>query len=268
MTNRIINVANNINSDKNIPVDGNIFPFISPFPDTLVGPFIPYKALTNAEDVEESTIDYIPPTTDIKSRTAVGKIPVNDIVNKTPYGISEPLRYSKQLNKPVISWIELSFDPNNFSGVLANNNEPNYLLITNCLISVSQQPKIVKTDIIGRDGTVKTYLGMDDYRIKIEGYIDNLSGQMIYPIDDVRLLLTNLLIQGQQLGIQVYSPYLAIWGGNSMPNSPSPGGIDFIVITNFEMPQEAGKYSQQKFMIEAISDAFNDVDTISSPYTV
>lgn len=149
----------------------------------------------------------------------------------------------------VVSWIIFK----DSSGKLGD------LRIENCLITVTQQPKIIKTSVIGRDGTVKTYVGQDDYKIEIEGFIDNIDGIGKYPRKNVDKLLASILNQGKTLGISIESPYLKIFGNNGV-------GIDFIVVDNYTLPQEVGGYSQQKFTISAISDYYLDTDIINSPY--
>jgi len=105
------------------------------------------------------------------------------------------------------------------------------------LLTVSQAKKIIRTEIQGRDGTVKEYIGMDDYQIQINGIISGKNGH--YPIDEVAFLKQ---ILDAPIPIPVASTYL-----NNL-------GINSIVIDSYELAQEAGGYSYQTFSISAISD--------------
>lgn len=228
----------------------NIFPFKSPIPDYKLPPFVPVLATVNAIDrdatITANNANKIPP--DTSYATSKNLIPpINDIEANTPYGTGGNNQLAVgQLGKKVISWIE-------FKGA---GDDDGPLYITNCIIQVEQKPKIVKTNFIGKDGSVITYIGQDVYQISIEGYVDNKDGIMIYPISDVDNLLKCIASQGTTLGLNIYSPYLNLFDT----------GIDWIVITNYDFPQEMGGYSQQKFTIEAISDHYNDADAIASPY--
>lgn len=186
--------------------------------------------------------------------------PNTDLQNSTPYGYSTNLARS-QLGVPVISWIDF-FD----------NSGVKILTIAECLISVRQRPKVVRTYSAGKDGSVKTWVGKDDYEISIEGYLFNEKAngyidviEGIYPADRMNTLQTILGNQGVNLGIKVFSPYLELFGdvvGNYV------SGINYIVITSIDTPMLEGEYSQQKFIIEALSDSINDSSVIFSPYII
>lgn len=190
--------------------------------------------------------------------------PRTDLQNSTPYGYSTTLA-SGQLGIPVTSWIS-------FLRNAGPPTEDNIILtIAECLITVSQKPKVIKTYSVGKDYSVKTYIGKEDYEIEIEGYLFNIKAdgsssagiEGIYPADRMNTLQTILGNQGQNLGINVFSPVLELFGdvvGRYV------SGINSIVVTNSEFPQEEGMYSQQKFTISAVSDSLSDSDIIYSPY--
>lgn len=104
------------------------------------------------------------------------------------------------------------------------------------LISVSQAKKIVKTEIAGRNGTVKEYVGLDDYSIQITGVITGANGQ--HPAGEVESLKRML---DAPISIAVSSKYLQNLG------------IFSIDIESYELGQQAGGYSYQNFTINATS---------------
>jgi hypothetical protein len=105
------------------------------------------------------------------------------------------------------------------------------------LCTISQAKKIVKTEIQGRDGTVKEYIGMDDYEVSINGIIAGANG--VYPMETVQELKK---ILDAPVPIPVTSNFL-----NNMD-------IFNVVVADYTLPQEAGGYSTQNFSISAISD--------------
>ena len=105
------------------------------------------------------------------------------------------------------------------------------------LLGVSQAKKIVKTEIQGRDGTLKEYIGMDDYHITVNAIINGANGH--YPAEDVQLLKQML---DAPVTIDVTCDYLLLLG------------IHCVVVESYSFAQEAGMYSQQKVSINCISD--------------
>ena len=105
------------------------------------------------------------------------------------------------------------------------------------LINVNQSKRIVTTEIDGMDGTIKEYIGMDDYQVSINGILNGPNGS--YPISAV-----NSLHQLCKAGVpvDVVSRYLQNLD------------IHQIVIKDFSYDQEPGGYSKQNFSIQAISD--------------
>jgi hypothetical protein len=105
------------------------------------------------------------------------------------------------------------------------------------LMNVNQSKNIVATHIPGRDGTVKEYVGMDDYNITINGIIVGTPGH--YPIDEVNALHQ---VAKANVPIEVVSTYLA--------------NLDIysLVIKDFSYNQEPGGWMKQNFTIQAISD--------------
>lgn len=111
------------------------------------------------------------------------------------------------------------------------------LIFDTVLLTINQAKKIIKTEIQGGDGTVKEYIGLDDYHVIINGIICGGNGH--YPIDEV-LSLKKML--DCPFEIPIVNTFL-----NAM-------GIHYLVIDDYSLPQEAGGYSQQNFTINALSD--------------
>lgn len=106
------------------------------------------------------------------------------------------------------------------------------------LLTVNFVSRIVKTEIQGRDGTVKEYIGQDDAKISIQGIVTGWNGH--YPAFEV-----NLLNEWRRAPVSksVVSAYLQNLGVNNL------------VVESFDLPQIAGGYSYQTFTMNCISDA-------------
>ena len=105
------------------------------------------------------------------------------------------------------------------------------------LFSVSQSKKIITTEIQGRDGTVKEYIGLDDYQIQMTGRISG--GYNVYEKELVAQL-KKILSVGQPLAV-------SSWYLQNL-------GITDLVIKDFNFGQNEGEYSTQYFTINALSD--------------
>ena len=105
------------------------------------------------------------------------------------------------------------------------------------LISVTQNKNIVRTQIQGRDGTVKEYVGQDDFRIKIDGLITGDNG--VHPKDEINDLKAML---DAPISIKISCDYLTNLG------------ITDLVVDSYEIGQQAGGRSYQQFSITAYSD--------------
>lgn len=105
------------------------------------------------------------------------------------------------------------------------------------LISVTQNKVIIKTEIAGRNGTVKEYIGLSDYLVTINGIITGENGvrprQAI--ADFVKMLVA-------PIPIKVASQYL------------QDMGIDSLCIETYDLPQDEGGYNYQTFQLNCISD--------------
>ena len=106
------------------------------------------------------------------------------------------------------------------------------------LFNVNQAKNIVRTSINGRDGTIKEYIGLDDYEVNIKGVICGENG--VYPYDHVKNLV-DFCRYDQSLGI--ISKFL-----NELFE------INEVVIKDYAFEQSEGSYSYQKFEINCWSE--------------
>ncbi len=109
--------------------------------------------------------------------------------------------------------------------------------INSVIMTVSFASRIIKTEIQGRNVTVKEYIGEDDASVSIQGVITGWNGH--FPADEVSALNE---WRRAPLSKSVTSAYLQNLG------------ITNLVVESFEVPQVAGGYSYQTFTMQCISD--------------
>jgi hypothetical protein len=105
------------------------------------------------------------------------------------------------------------------------------------LINLSRPKIIEETEVQGKDGTIKEYIGKGDWVLQIDGIIDGPNGK--YPINEVADLMKMLDAPNT---IDVVSTYLQNLG------------IVSAVVYDHAFLQEAGNYSSQAFQITMKSD--------------
>jgi len=158
----------------------------------------------------------------------------DDILNQdSPIGKS-------QLDTPVFA--NITFKGGTYQDVVNNVTKTvtyQDLTFDTVIMTVSQSKNIVTTQIQGRNGTVKEYIGLGDYGVTINGIITTKGGNGHYPIDEVRNL--KLMLNANK-SIEVACTYLQNLD------------ITNLVIKDYDLPQEYGGYSYQKFSITALSD--------------
>src|SRR6201988_431781 len=110
----------------------------------------------------------------------------------------------------------------------ANINLPEgqvaHIPVDTALFTVNQKKNIVTTNIQGRDGSIKEYMGLSDYNINVKGVICGENG--VYPQEDVDNLI-KFLVYDQSIGI--FSQYL-----NDVFD------IDEVVVLDYDLPQMEG----------------------------
>jgi Domain of unknown function (DUF6046) len=143
--------------------------------------------------------------------------------------------YFSSIGTPVMA--DVTFSAGSYTDQAGNViNFPEVKLET-VLVTVDQQKKIITTEIQGRNGTVKEYIGLGDYEISIDGILTGTNG--VYPVQKV-LDLNSVLTA--PVALDITSNYI-----NRL-------GIYNVVVQSFSFPQEMGGYSQQTFSIKCLSD--------------
>lgn len=106
------------------------------------------------------------------------------------------------------------------------------------LFVVNQQKEMLKTVVQGRNTSVKEYICDGDYAVQIMGILtaDNRN----FPMQDLSDLISLLKAP---LAFKINSWYLDLFGINNL------------VVENYQIGQEEGGYSYQKFNIQCLSDA-------------
>jgi hypothetical protein len=117
------------------------------------------------------------------------------------------------------------------------------------LLTVNQTKNIKETQIQGRAGTIKEYIGLGDFEVTINTILTGTNGH--FPIEDLTTV-KNLL--AAPISIKVTSWYLQLFD------------IDYIVIKSYDISQVEGAYSIQPLTINAASD--NEVKIKVIPQTV
>lgn len=150
--------------------------------------------------------------------------------------------YKGALNTPVMSNLDIS--PGSYTDNSGRRIEFSGITIDTVLFTMQLNKNIITVNVQGSDnGSIKEYIGMNDYSIGISLII--ASGQNgVYPYDEVNQLKA---IIDAPVALKINSRYL-----NNL-------GIYNIVITGATFPQEMGGYSQQTVNIDALSDAPTEI---------
>lgn len=142
--------------------------------------------------------------------------------------------YKSYLGTPVYSDIEFKTGAyKSDNGIISFRG----LKLQTALITIDQTKNIIETPIQGRNGTVKEYIGLGDYNVTIDGII--LGTNSAYPLSkvgDLKEMVT------APIAIQVISWFLQLWD------------INYLVVKGFDIPQEEGSNSLQRFTLNCLSD--------------
>jgi hypothetical protein len=154
----------------------------------------------------------------------------------TQTNIPDPQLYLSLLGTKVL--VDLTFHGKTYTDELGNVVTFDDMVLETVLASVTVNKNIVKTQIQGRKGAVKEYIGLGDYDVSISGII--VGGNGIYPRTEVQQLIS--IIQCNE-AITVTSWYLQMFGINSL-----------VIDNGASINQDEGQYSRQPFTIPCISD--------------
>ena len=144
-------------------------------------------------------------------------------------------RKGVSLKNPVFGTVE--FLPRTYPDADGNVLSTPDLVLETVFVSISQSKNIVTTAIEGRNGTIKEFVSKGDFIINISGQLVGKNG--IRPKEEINALRE---ICAANIELSVINTALKEWG------------IEYLVITGFDIPQNPGGWSVQPFNINAISD--------------
>lgn len=113
------------------------------------------------------------------------------------------------------------------------------LFIDCCLIEVGIQRNIIKTDIQGRDSSVKQFISNGDHSIVIRGILAG-NGQQVYPDFEMRKLTA---ICKSEVSVDITCPFLQDYFK-----------VNSLVVTYASFPQKEGNITIQPFELQCLSD--------------
>ena len=125
---------------------------------------------------------------------------------------------------------------------LATGDFANGLALLDPIVTVGQQMNVVRTAITGRRGTVKEYIGQDDYAVTIRAILatdPKADNRFAYPLPEVKALRALV-----ELGVALpVSGFLL-----------DTYGIKSLVVTNVRYESLPGFVNLQAYEIECLSD--------------
>lgn len=145
-------------------------------------------------------------------------------INKASYEVSE---FNPDTLQYVTKTVELE------------ENVDGGLQLDNCIIEVTQEKNIIKTEVINFPGTVKEYISDSDYKIVIRGFVATKHPDL-YPITSTQLLQSYL------------EAPISLTIANSFLNDIFK--INDIVVESYTMNQQQGMRNVQYFQINCVSD--------------
>jgi hypothetical protein len=137
------------------------------------------------------------------------------------------------LGKGQINWQTIE------DGKVVPNTCEAMVLPATTLVDFSQAKIIERTMVPGRKGSVKEYIGLDDWRIRIRGILINFNAEDELPEDEIRALKN---LKNVPVSIPIIND-VAEWLG-----------ISDLVIENIEFTAIEGFGNMQPFTIDCLSD--------------
>jgi len=150
--------------------------------------------------------------------------------------------YGDLINKPVYGSLTLgNTDPhkvngNQYTGVDNVSYTFSNIVLPIALVEMSQKSIVGKTRISGREGSIKQYLNLDDWDIKINAVITNPADQA--PVDFMTALYK---MKRAAVEMPVTNYFLNAFG------------VTYIVIEDINPVQEEGQYAKLALTISACS---------------
>jgi len=121
------------------------------------------------------------------------------------------------------------------------------LVINDATVNISLKKEIVKTALVGMDGTIKEYINNGDYDIRINvGIVATEGGRIVdeYPAEGVRTVRDFLHVNE---ALELHSTFFDLFE------------IDRIVITDYSLKQETAS-NRQVLDIKALSDTDYEIE--------
>lgn len=122
------------------------------------------------------------------------------------------------------------------------------LELPHAIISITGQKTIVETPLVGRKGSVKELVNIDDYKITIAAFIQSTDGT--YPDEEIARI-NNLFKINESVELISALTDLILDGNDNVRNQ---GVIDKVVITNIDFPAVPGIEDGVAVRIECVSD--------------
>ncbi len=141
----------------------------------------------------------------------------------------------------------LIFEPDRFQELDGQVISYEGLRLDAVLMEVSMQKNIIKNEVQGLNGTVKTYISDGDYNISVRGAITSGKAE-VYPKEDVEQLQRLFTVPQ---AITVTSNFLTSFGSIQ---TKGISGISKVVVESFSFPQSEGFRDVQLFTCNLLSD--------------
>lgn len=152
-------------------------------------------------------------------------------------GIAPAVGPTNMLGLPVFVQVNFHAATNPVTGEFANG-----LALLDPLVTVAQPHNLVKTSIQGRRGTVKEYIGQDDYAVSIRAILatnPQAENRFAYPLPEVRRLLA---LTSLGVALPVSGHLLDVYG------------IKSLVVANVRLESLPGFVNLQAYELECLSD--------------
>lgn len=154
---------------------------------------------------------------------------------------SKPKVNKSYLDTPII--MPVSFETVSWkyreNGVVKSADFGGCQLPPTTLISVSRAKRIIKTEVAGRDGTVKELISQDDWKVQIKGFVINEDHPYEYPEDEVAKIKE---LSDVPVSITIINDLCRYMG------------IHKVVLESIDLPAIEGFPGVQPFQIECSSD--------------
>lgn len=134
-----------------------------------------------------------------------------------------------------------------------------YNLSPYTLLEISRAKNIVKTPLLGRNGTVKEFISMDDWQLSFKGFLINEERDELPYTQTARLLE----VFGVNQHVNFFSEVVRRWFERQGVVAEGEA-LDFIVIEEVKLPPIDGFANVQPFEITAVSDNPIEIELLTN----